>query len=385
MLLWTVYFLFVAILTWSYGWVIHYISQSWTSSESAKERLHNTILSTPVTVIVIVRNECKNILACLTSILSNPAKLLHQVIVVDDHSDDDTTSQIESLADPKIELLQLSDFQSLSQYGSSYKKSGLHYALSRCQTNWVMTTDGDCIVGDSWINAMLKHAEVNNSDMMTGPIVLHGDNSIVQRWQSIEMMGTMAGTMAGIQSKTYYSANAANMLFRKADYLEYLDAEKHNYASGDDVFFVQWMAKKKKKIGFSKDSDAIVSTGAESTLRGLYQQRLRWSTKTMAYKDIGMKALMALIFIFHMLIFINLVFGCVLMNARLFSASILMLLIKAIFDFRLLNRLSRFFDHPYRLNQGFFIMIFLHSLYIVMIGIIGLFVKNYRWKGRRVR
>ena len=125
--------------------------------------------------------------------------------------------------------MQLSNFPDLAQYGSSYKKSGLHYALSQCETQWVMTTDGDCIVRDSWIVAMLNKAEQSKSDMLTGPIALLGNDSVLQRWQSIEMMGTMAGTMAGIESDSYHSANAANMLFQKADYLGYLEAETHNY------------------------------------------------------------------------------------------------------------------------------------------------------------
>ena len=368
-----------------YGWIISYITKTWTQRINDEKKLNDRTSTVSVTVVVIVRNESQNIQSCLKSILSNPEELLHQIIVVDDHSDDDTIDKIESLAHPKIKILQLSDFSLLERYGMSYKKSALHYALSNCDTIWVMTTDGDCIVSDSWIAAMTNKLSQSAFDMITGPIALRGDESIMQRWQSIEMMGTMAGTMSGIQSKTYYSANAANMLFQKADYLNYLDQEAHNYASGDDVFFVQWMAKREKKlIDFATDPKAIVTTGVESTLRGLYQQRLRWSTKTMSYDDIGMKALMGLIFIYHSLMVINLVIGCILINGWLLSAGIIMLMVKAVFDFRLLHRVKSFFNYPYKLTRGFFNMIFLHSLYIILIGFIGLFVKNYKWKGRRV-
>ena len=382
MLYWQIYFLCIVILTLFYGWVISYITQAWIGKKPEDQL--NELLEA-VTVVVIAKDESQNIQSCLKSILSNPVELLHQIIIVDDHSDDDTITQIEALAHPKIKILQLSNYPDLAQFGSSYKKSGLHYALDHCETQWVMTTDGDCIVRNSWIEAMLNKSEQSKSDMLTGPIVLRGDDSVMQRWQSIEMMGTMAGTMAGIESDSYHSANAANMLFQKADYLCYLEAETHNYASGDDVFFVQWMAKNGKRLGFIKDYKAIVTTEVESTLRGLYQQRLRWSTKTMAYPDIGMKLFMALIFLFHALIFINFLLAGVLMNSWLLYAGLIMLLVKAILDFRLLHRLKSFFDYPYSLTKGFFNMIFLHSLYILLIGINGLFVRNYIWKGRKVR
>ena len=105
----------------------------------------------------------------------------------------------------------------------------------------------------------------------------------------------------------------------------------------------------------------------------------------MAYPDIGMKLFMALIFLFHALIFINFLLAGVLMNSWLLYAGLIMLLVKAILDFRLLHRLKSFFDYPYSLTKGFINMIFLHSLYILLIGINGLFVRNYIWKGRRVR
>ena len=367
-----------------YAWIITYITKTWKQRTINDPKTGKSVSETPVTVIVIVRNEGLKIQRCLKSILSNPEQLLHQIIVVDDHSDDDTISQIEALAHPKVSILRLSEFPLLQQYGMSYKKSALHYALTNCSTRWVLTTDGDCEVSESWIAAMTVMIHQGNTDMITGPISLNGDESLIQRWQSIEMMGTMAGTLTGIHSMTYYSANAANMLFQRLDYLQYLDKEAHNYASGDDVFFVQWMAKRKKLIDFAMDPCAIVTTGVEPTLRELYQQRLRWSTKTKSYNDIGMKVFMGLIFIFHLMIFINLLFGCLLINAWLLSVGLIMLLVKAVFDFRLLHRVQDFFGYTYKLSRGFCSMILLHSLYIVVIGFGGLFAKHYRWKGRKV-
>lgn len=385
MLYWQVYFISIVILTVVYAWIICYITTSWTQRQaSVGQESDEYAPEIPVTVVVIVRNEGQHIQSCLKAILSNQESLLHQIIVVDDHSEDDTIDQIEAMAHPKVRILRLSEFSHLEQYGLSYKKSALHYALANCETTWVMTTDGDCVVSASWIAAMTQIAQQSTSDMLTGPISLSGDDKVIQRWQSIEMMGTMAGTMAGIQSKTYYSANAANMLFQKDDYLHYLDQEAHNYASGDDVFFVQWMAKNKKLIEFASDPRAIVTTGVETTLEGLYQQRLRWSTKTMSYDDIGLKAFMSSIFVFHLMIFANLLFGCILMNVWLLSSGLMMLLVKAVFDFRLLHRVKDFFRYPYGLAQGFFSMIFLHSLYIVLMGLNGLFVRDYLWKGRKV-
>ena len=74
---------------------------------------------TRVSVLIAARNEAVNINRTLTDILAQdfPRELL-EIIVVDDHSTDDTSTVVRSFADQGVKLIVLAESQPLNPSNS---------------------------------------------------------------------------------------------------------------------------------------------------------------------------------------------------------------------------------------------------------------------------
>ena len=367
-----------------YCWFLYTVRNHWLSYICKNQTYTSDLRLPDVTIVIIVRNEEEHIQVCMNSILTNEIDSLKEIIVVNDHSEDRTVELIKAFQDSRITLLHLADFELLETYPNKHKKAGLHYALSRCSTELVLTTDGDCIVFPNWIKSMLASYKSEESDTMTGPIHISPSDSFLEYFQEIEMMGTMAGTLAGIQSGKYQSANAANMLFRKQDYLEFLKSYQHKNASGDDVVFVQWQHNKGKKLSFSIGLETIVSTPPLATLKEFYTQRLRWASKTTSYPSIGLTILMAVIFIFYISIILLPFLFIWNGNHYLLVLPCIFLTLKIIGDQLLLSNVSQFFGSDYEFGLKTIALSLTHLGYLIGIGIAGLLIRKYTWKGRTV-
>lgn len=376
----------MTILSLGYVVIIIWYKSVWSDHS---ETLENHVIperAALVSIIIIARNEGTHITECLTSIYQScqnygPAEM----ILVDDHSEDDTITKAQQLQLPILRVLRLSDFTLLNRNTQSFKKAALHFALIEAKGDYILTTDADCTVPLHWVRAMYKGFQAIPNGAVTGPVeILSGDSRLLSQFESLELMGTMAGTKAGIKSGLYFSANAANMIYYKSDYLAFIDSHAGaTKASGDDMFFVEWMSQRGQKVMFIQNREAIVKTRANGTLKDFISQRIRWATKTKAYKTAGIKVLMALVFMFHFGMISTLflwIAGAGLLGFYLFAV---MFFIKCLIDFILLRQIGLFFHK--RLNVPKFpLMVGLHTVYIFSVGLAGLFLKEYYWKGRKV-
>lgn len=338
----------------------------------------------PATVVVVARDESEHIEKCLSAIASNHANYRSlSIILVDDHSTDDTVEIAESLEIPYLTVLRLENFDQLDHYEGKYKKAALHYALSVANSDVIMTTDADCWMSDQWVLATVCRLSRGGHRALTGRVAIIGEESLLSAFQTIEMMGTMAGTKLGMTTGLYQSANAANMIFYRSDYLDFLKESEHRHASGDDIFFAQWLVHSGRTIGYNDNATCTVTTPAETTLDDLTRQRIRWATKTTSYDSIGTKVLMGGLFIFHLSVIFNLIVGlCFAKMMLLFG--LVQLLLKLIFDYRLLTTVAR--DSGYIIPKALYpVLGLMHVIYISMMGLFGLTVRRYQWKGRSVQ
>ena len=83
------------------------------------------------------------------------------------------------------------------------------------------------------------------------------------------------------------TCNGANLAYRKDVFYQVggftgID----DLASGDDELLLQKVAERfAGRIGFLKHFDAVVYTHAKPTLADFLQQRRRWASKSVKYKD----------------------------------------------------------------------------------------------------
>ena len=141
-LLLSIAYIFI-ILRYSYGWNK---LKEWSAPSSK-------IPSTLVSVIIAARNEEASIAACIQAILaqSYPTHLF-EVIIVNDHSTDNTSTIVQSFSNKQVQLLELEQYIKASgKKGTAYKKAAIEYGIKESKGKLIVTTDADCIVQEHWL------------------------------------------------------------------------------------------------------------------------------------------------------------------------------------------------------------------------------------------
>ncbi len=341
--------------------------------------------STKVSVIIPVRNEAENIEACIQSILKTPyPNNFLEVIVVDDHSNDDTLKLLKSINDARLIILQLSDFIKKDQT-QSYKKKAIEIAIERSKGDLILTTDGDCIVPDHWVERIVHFYEKNDVKFIAAPVNFYNEKSLLEYFQSIDFTGMMAITGAGIQGSFMNMCNGANLAYDKKAFYAVNGFEGINHiASGDDMLLMQKIAKQfPGKIGYLKNVNATVRTKAQENWNAFYNQRIRWASKSSDYKEWQVTMMLGTVWLFCINIFVSL-FALFFLGLAGLSLVFGQLLLKSCVDYALLSRTTKFFRRPDLMNY-FLPAQFLHIFYIASVGLLSIFVKKYNWKGRTTK
>jgi len=170
-----------------------------------------------LTVIIPARNEAEHIGACLAAIVGGnyPSELL-EIIVVDDHSDDATPQIVRDAAArfPVVRLLPLADFMTANDQNGAFKKKALEVAMVRAKGEIIVTTDADCVFGADWLRLMASVFELSEKpvQLLTAPVVFHHDQNLLQRFQTLDFLGLMGITGAGIHYKFQRMGNCANLV-----------------------------------------------------------------------------------------------------------------------------------------------------------------------------
>ncbi|MBX9732532.1 MAG: glycosyltransferase, partial [Chitinophagaceae bacterium] len=124
-------------------------------------------------IIIPARNEGSNIGACLAAIAKQeyPAHLM-EVIVVDDHSEDDTAQVVSEYqsAWPGLRLIYLKDYLQ-GHTINAYKKKAIEVAIKEAKGNWIVTTDADCTMGSSWLKLLDAYIQQYKPVLVAAPVM----------------------------------------------------------------------------------------------------------------------------------------------------------------------------------------------------------------------
>lgn len=337
-----------------------------------------------VSVIIPARNEGAGIGPCLDSLLRQcyPAHLF-EVIVVDDDSSDETAAIALQFADSRISVLQPPSTP-LPKGFVAYKKRALETGISKAKGELILTTDADCVLPPHWLELMASCYERKGWHGITGPVAFQGEVSLFERFQSLDLLGMMLITGAGMRMGLTHLANGAAFGFSKAAFEEvggYSDISR--LASGDDLLLLhKIMTRYPGKTGFLKTAQPV-STQAMGSLKGFFRQRVRWGSKSRTYSDWKITAVLALAFflcwsiLFSLALLFWLPWYWLAMPAFLIGT-------KAWADYRMLRSATRFFERIDLFN-AFWPAQVLHILYIAWVGLASNLVVSYSWKGRRVK
>ena len=343
--------------------------------------------TTFISVLIPARDEQECIIPCLEAItVGCYPKSLFEIIVIDDHSDDETPQYVRDFAskNENIRLIELKNYVKLSE-NQPFKKRAIEAAIGEAQGELIVTTDADCLAQPHWLNLIAEFYERTGNRFIAAPVNFHEEKSFFERFQSLDYIGMMGVTGAGVEGKFTNMCNGANLAYQKDLFYEVGGFKGIDHvASGDDMLLMQKIARfYPDTLGFLKNHEATVFTKAKPTIAEFLSQRLRWASKSSSYTEFFTVFQLAMVFVFCWNILISLCLS-IFYDFTFFFLFFFSFCVKTIADYFFLNIMSRFFNRP-DLMRSFLPPQYIHILYIIVVGSLANFKKTYTWKGRKVR
>lgn len=362
-------------LAFYYAYLISDIYDGW-------EKTEETFVQKPVknyhhfTILIPARNEVQNIESCLSSIqnLNYPSSFI-RVIVIDDHSSDDTKKIVKQFK--TVDLLNNS---------GAGKKDAIYTGVKAAKSDYIITIDADCMVHPDLV-LLYNEKLTNNSDLhfIAGGVIFAERKSVIGWFQSLDILSLMASTAFGIHSGNFYLANGANMCFKRDTFLNLKSYEgDRNISSGDDVFLINKIVSSLsgEAVSFLKSKRGAVITQPENTFQDLAKQRFRWASKTQDYANFHLLRLQSSVFCIHIFALILFVLAYWFPLSAFYL--VLLLLVKAAIDYMFLHRMASFYQIKWSI-PGFISTTLIYYPYIFYMAFAALVKGSYVWKGRKLR
>ena len=225
---------------------------------------------TKITVIVPARNEEKNIRNCMDSLLFQdyPRDLL-EIMIVDDHSTDQTAEIISSYTDRGIKLITLKDES--HQPGS--KKKALTRGIQNAEGTLIITTDADCTFPVNWVSTIASFYETFNPVFIAAPVAFSKEHNALHIFQSLDFLSLQGITAASVFSRFHTMCNGANLAYEKKVFEEVNGFSGiDQVASGDDMLLMHKIyLQYPEKVMYCLSQDAIVETKPVENIKGFFE------------------------------------------------------------------------------------------------------------------
>lgn len=370
-------------LTLFYVGLMYYYLKAW--EDVPESQIAATENWPAVSVLIPVRNEAANIAQLIEDILAQdyPVDQL-EIIVIDDHSTDNTASIVKGFSQKNVRLLDLEAILANAPESAAYKKRAIEAGVQHAKGDWILTTDGDCRLGVFWVKSMVSAAWQQDAKLVTGPVLLAPYQSLFEQFQSLDFQGMIGITAASLHRGMYNLANGANLLYEKAAFLAvdgYKDIDQT--PSGDDMLLVYKIAKAYHgSVAFVKNTNAIVATKPMASLDDFLQQRFRWTSKSRHYQDKRITAILGLVYLSVLMIPLNIIVGFFCCPMLILIAGI-QFFSKSVIDYIFLGKMAAWYRRE-ELLKTFWSSQVMHIIYIVGVGTLGN-ILQYKWKGRKLK
>ena len=354
----------ILILSFSYGW--DHLKPFKIQSEKLPS----------ISIVVAVRNEGRNIPSLLESLLRQeyPHDLC-EIILVDDHSEDETVKRINELdQENRVDLINMTG-------DDSGKKKALQLGIQKATGALIATTDADCVPGNRWLKTLASAYQSGKYRMISGPVAVNKPKGFLGMFQALELLSLVASGAGAIAIGKPVMCNGANLAFdREAFFLVEAYQGNEHIPGGDDLFLMEKIKKKysSQAITFLKDKEAIVLTKGTTGIKDFFNQRIRWVAKSPAYRDSFLILTALTVLAFNL--FILFAFIAAFFDKVFLIAGLTLFVLKSLVDIVLLWKICSFAGQQF-LTRYFIFFQIIYIPFTAVMGIIGNII-GYKWKGR---
>lgn len=340
------------ILLFSFLFIAVYVYNGF-KLELKKQPLYKSNLK--LSIIVAAKNEEQNIAALFNSLENlNYPKENYEVIFVDDNSDDNTHSLIQSRAVNKTNYKLLK----AEQKEFEGKKGALQIGIQNAQNNFIVITDADCKPEVNWLKSIASKLDAGY-DFVFGVAPIESGKKLIEKLSAFENFRNTFLTISAVGLNVPYSASARSFAFRKSSFQRaggYSNTTET--ISGDDDLLIREAVKNKMLIGTVIDPEAFVYSEAPKTFNEYLKQKKRHLQTSHHYLP---KQKIFLGF-WHLINLISLFTVLLTLISPLF---LLPFAVKIIYDFFITTKFQQELGHSFKFYEIIYLQI-LYEIFIVI-------------------
>lgn len=262
----------------AYALFTHYLKKGWKNVTSPTPSHHCHPNPYPTCSLVIaLHNEETNLPGLLSSI-SQQTHPIDEIILIDDHSTDNTYSIL-------LNWAQQHENTHLLRAQLHGKKAALQQAIRSTRNELILCTDADCTLPPQWAHTIIQSYTHQDFDILILPVTMTQGTNLVAQITRLEFLTLVSSGLALAGISHPIMCNGANLAFRRSAWIQVQDQLHNHLISGDDVFLLHAIKQQGGKIHALTHPNLIVSTQPTTTLSAFMRQRTRWGSKTISYTD----------------------------------------------------------------------------------------------------
>lgn len=334
-------------------------------------------------VIVPFRNENKNLVRCIESLLSQEFSTdRFEIILVDDNSSDNYKELIKDYLDKQlIKLVKLENGEG--------KKRAIEAGINSSKYEIIVTTDADCFHSKFWLKSLVESFD-EKTGFVAGKVVYSNAQNFFEELQKIEFASLVSIGAAFIGNKIPLLANGASCAYRKELFFK-VGGFRDNLSlvSGDEEFLMQKIHfDREYEVKFCALENSVAFTKPINKIKKFINQRKRWVSKVPFYRNKLLLPVLSILYLFYLTILISLIMTFIYPQLNYFLLKIF--LFKFILDFIFMTKgflLLEFYKNKFdvtRLILLFPVAEIFHLFYISIVPILS-YLTGFQWKGRNFK
>jgi cellulose synthase/poly-beta-1,6-N-acetylglucosamine synthase-like glycosyltransferase len=313
-----------------------------------------------VSVVICARDEADNLERNLPGVLVQDYQTTHEVVLVDDNSQDDTRYLLEGLHRQfrQLHIVELKQ-EAILIPG---KKFPLSMGIKSARHEIVLLTDADCIpASDQWIRKMQEPFR-DGVEIVLGYGAYHKRSGFFNKLIRFETFHSALQYLSYALAGIPYMGVGRNLAYRRELFFRHKGFSSHNHIpGGDDDLFIN-MAANSQNTRVVVHPDAHTLSKPQRNFATWYRQKNRHYSTSKHYKGkhkflLGLYSLTQ--FVFYPLLAFLLVYGDWKTALSIFGAR---LLLQAILYYRVMQKLNEKDLFPlfllFDILQPFYLLLF---------------------------
>ncbi|MGN6617958.1 MAG: glycosyltransferase [Ilyomonas sp.] len=265
-----------------------------------KPKAKNSSQEYPVSVIICARDEANNLVKNLPGVLVQDYKTTHEIIVVNDNSQDETKFILDEFKKSFKNLNPIPLTQEAK--GIPGKKFPLSVGIKSTKYEIVLLTDADCVpASEHWIKKMQDGYD-NGIEVVLGYGAYYKKNGLLNKFIRFETFHTALQYFSFALAGMPYMGVGRNLSYRRELFFKNKGFSSINHIpSGDDDLFINMIANK-KNTAIVIDKEAHTLSEPKTKWSDWLRQKSRHYTTAKYYKP-GHKFLLGLYSFSNLLVY----------------------------------------------------------------------------------